>query len=38
LERDDAHGLRINDLLCGGCSMCEQICPTQSISKKESAQ
>jgi indolepyruvate ferredoxin oxidoreductase alpha subunit len=37
LERDDAHGLRINDLLCGGCEMCKQICPTDSISLKGGA-
>jgi indolepyruvate ferredoxin oxidoreductase alpha subunit len=38
LERDDAHGLRINDLLCGGCEMCKQICPLESISPKGGAQ
>jgi indolepyruvate ferredoxin oxidoreductase alpha subunit len=38
LERDEAHGLRINDLLCGGCQMCEQICPFEAISTKVSAQ
>jgi indolepyruvate ferredoxin oxidoreductase, alpha subunit len=31
LERRDGHGLRINDLLCGGCGMCEQICPFSAI-------
>jgi indolepyruvate ferredoxin oxidoreductase alpha subunit len=38
LERDEAHGLRINDLLCGGCRMCQQICPFEAISTKEGAQ
>jgi indolepyruvate ferredoxin oxidoreductase alpha subunit len=37
LERDEAHGLRINDLLCGGCKMCEQICPFEAISTKVNA-
>jgi indolepyruvate ferredoxin oxidoreductase alpha subunit len=32
LEHDEAHGLRINDLLCGGCGMCKQICPAEAIS------
>jgi indolepyruvate ferredoxin oxidoreductase alpha subunit len=32
LEHDEAHGLRINDLLCGGCRMCKQICPAEAIS------
>jgi indolepyruvate ferredoxin oxidoreductase alpha subunit len=34
LEHDEAHGLRINDLLCGGCQMCKQICPAEAISTK----
>jgi indolepyruvate ferredoxin oxidoreductase alpha subunit len=34
LECDEAHGLRINDLLCGGCEMCKQICPFEAIEKK----
>jgi len=38
LECDEAHGLRINDLLCGGCKMCEQVCPFEAISTKASAQ
>jgi indolepyruvate ferredoxin oxidoreductase alpha subunit len=38
LERDEAHGLRINDLLCGGCQMCEQVCPCGAISTKDGAQ
>ena len=38
LERDEAHGLRINDLLCGGCKMCQQICPVEAISTKEAVQ
>ncbi len=35
LERDDAHGIRINDILCGGCGMCKQVCPFEAISTKE---
>ncbi len=38
VERDDVHGLRINDLLCGGCGLCQQICPLEAISAKGGAQ
>lgn len=38
LEHDEAQGLRINDLLCGGCRMCKQICPAEAISAKAAAQ
>ena len=34
LENDAAQGLRINDVLCGGCGMCAQICPFQAIETK----
>jgi len=31
LEFTDGH-VRINSLMCGGCSLCEQICPFDAIS------
>jgi indolepyruvate ferredoxin oxidoreductase, alpha subunit len=31
IENADAQGLRINDLLCGGCDLCRQVCPFQAI-------
>lgn len=31
LEFTEGH-VRINNLLCGGCSLCEQICPFEAIS------
>jgi len=27
----DGERVRINDLLCNGCSMCQQVCPTKAI-------
>jgi indolepyruvate ferredoxin oxidoreductase alpha subunit len=35
LERDDAQGIRINDMLCGGCGLCQQVCPFEAIATKE---
>ncbi|MCX6903592.1 MAG: thiamine pyrophosphate-dependent enzyme, partial [Verrucomicrobia bacterium] len=37
VEKEEAQGVRINDLLCGGCGMCEQICPFQAITIKGGA-
>ncbi len=34
LERDQAQGLRINDLLCGGCTLCRQVCAFEAISTR----
>jgi indolepyruvate ferredoxin oxidoreductase alpha subunit len=34
VEKSAGHGLHINDLLCGGCGLCEQICPFTAISTK----
>jgi len=31
LEHDEAQGLPINDLLCGGCQMCRQICRSNLV-------
>jgi indolepyruvate ferredoxin oxidoreductase, alpha subunit len=38
LEKEEAHGLRINDLLCGGCAMCQQVCSFEAISIKRGAE
>jgi indolepyruvate ferredoxin oxidoreductase alpha subunit len=32
IEWDEANGIRINDILCGGCDMCKQTCPFDAIS------
>jgi indolepyruvate ferredoxin oxidoreductase alpha subunit len=37
IERDEAHGLRINDLLCGGCDLCKQVCSFDAIVPKSDA-
>jgi indolepyruvate ferredoxin oxidoreductase alpha subunit len=37
LEKMEGHGLRINDLLCGGCGMCAQICPFSAIAPTQPA-
>jgi indolepyruvate ferredoxin oxidoreductase, alpha subunit len=36
LEKEASQGLRINDSLCGGCGLCEQICPFEAIQKGNS--
>ncbi len=33
LEKEESQGLRINPLLCGGCGLCEQVCPFEAIQK-----
>ena len=37
VENEEAQGVRINEALCGGCGMCEQICPFQAITIKGGA-
>jgi indolepyruvate ferredoxin oxidoreductase alpha subunit len=37
VEKSEGHGLRINEQLCGGCGLCEQICPFTAISTKSPA-
>ncbi len=32
LEKQDGQALHINELLCGGCGLCEQVCPFTAIS------
>lgn len=34
VEKSAGHGLNINEQLCGGCGLCEQICPFTAISTK----
>jgi indolepyruvate ferredoxin oxidoreductase alpha subunit len=34
VEKSEGHGLNINEQLCGGCGLCEQICPFTAISTK----
>jgi indolepyruvate ferredoxin oxidoreductase alpha subunit len=36
LEKEQSQGLHINDLLCGGCGLCSQICPFEAITVKGS--
>jgi indolepyruvate ferredoxin oxidoreductase alpha subunit len=38
IECDEAHGLRINDLMCGGCDLCKQVCSFDAIAPKAHAQ
>jgi indolepyruvate ferredoxin oxidoreductase, alpha subunit len=36
LEKSEA-GLKINELLCGGCGLCKQVCPFEAISLRTPA-
>jgi indolepyruvate ferredoxin oxidoreductase alpha subunit len=37
IEKEEEQGLRINELLCGGCGMCRTLCPFEAISAKGNA-